>query len=339
MMHKNIAVVGCGRWGRNHVRNFYELGALAAVCDINQDVMNEMSKTYDVPGLKWHEVLRDENIKGVAIVVPSAAHGNMARDALNAGKHVFIEKPLTLNYKEAKELSALASEKGLTLMVGHLLQYHPAYLKLLEVVGSGSLGNIKYICSNRLNMSRIQEWEDCIWDFAPHDLSMILGIIDEAPIHVFCGTIESLNPGITDTATAFLEFASGVTAKIFISHFHPQKEQKLIVVGDRGSIVFDDTKDWDQKLMLSTYELKKSGAVLMASPTSDSSIQFSKTEPLKEECGHFIQCMKTGQEPRTGVAEALRVMQVLQWMVDAAQKGTSRPVRAIKNLFKLAVNR
>jgi predicted dehydrogenase len=185
-------------------------------------------------------VLRDQSIAGVAIATPAALHAGLARRAIEAGKHVFVEKPLALILAEAEELCALAERRDRRLMVGHLMQYHPGFTKLRQLVREGTLGRLQYIYSNRLNLGKVRREEDILWSFAPHDLSMILSLVGEEPAQVTAQGGSYLHKTIADVTTTHLTFSAGEQAHVFVSWLHPFKEQKLVIIGDRAMAVFDD---------------------------------------------------------------------------------------------------
>jgi UDP-2-acetamido-3-amino-2,3-dideoxy-glucuronate N-acetyltransferase len=228
-----VAVVGVGYWGKNLVRNFHELGALGALCDSNRRTEEDYKKKYpDVRfGTDYQEVLCDSSIQAVALATPAATHYDLTKAALEAGKDVLVEKPLAIDVRHGEELVRLASAKGRILMVGHILRYHPAILKLQELIEDGQLGKINYLYSNRLNIGKIRTEENILWSFAPHDISVILSLLDEMPSQVSCQGGAYLNNGVTDVTLSHFEFPSGVRAHIFVSWLHPIKEQKLVVVG------------------------------------------------------------------------------------------------------------
>ena len=231
----SIAVIGSGYWGKNLIRNYYQIGALKFICDKDERTLANLKEMYPESevSLALNDVLIQEKIKGVVIATPAETHFTIAQEALLAGKHVYIEKPLVLQENEGEELIKLAAERGLTLMVGHLLQYHPAFIRLKEIVTEGELGRINYIYSNRLNLGKIRREENILWSFAPHDISMILALVGENPVTVFTIGANYLHQRIADVTTSHLEFPSGIKAHIFVSWLHPYKEQNLVVVGDR----------------------------------------------------------------------------------------------------------
>ncbi len=221
------------------MRNFLVLGALHSVCDGNAEQAGKFSKEYNVLNLTFDQVL-DSDIDGVVIAAPAEHHYKLTKKALNAGKNVFVEKPLSLNLEEAQVLCDLSAKVNKKLMIGHLLQYHPAFLELKRLVAKGDLGRLQYIYSNRLNLGKIRTEENILWSFAPHDISMILGLVGEQPDSVYATGACHLSPTIYDVTTTHLSFKKGVEAHIFVSWLHPFKEQKLVVVADKGMAVFDD---------------------------------------------------------------------------------------------------
>src|SRR5215467_4294866 len=236
-----VAIIGCGYWGRNLVRNFFELGELAAVCDVDATRLAEMRKSYSIRTThNFEEILRMPEVRAVAIAAPAAQHFSLAKKALLAGKDAFVEKPLALRVEEGEELVELARRLGRVLMVGHLLHYHPAVTELRRLVQEGELGKVEYISSSRLNLGKLRTEEDILWSFAPHDISAILHLLDENPVGVSAQGASYLNHPISDVTLTILDFNSGVKAHVFVSWLHPFKEQKLVIVGDRKMAVFDD---------------------------------------------------------------------------------------------------
>ncbi|MGZ6226164.1 MAG: Gfo/Idh/MocA family protein, partial [Syntrophales bacterium] len=224
----NVAVIGTGYWGKNLVRNYAELGALKLICDKSESLLSQLRKRHPQieTCLALNDVLGRADIAGVAIATPAETHFTLAREALLAGKHVYVEKPLVLLESQALELINLAAEQKLTLMVGHLLQYHPAFVRLKDLAAAGELGRINYIYSHRLNLGKIRREENILWSFAPHDISMILALAGEEPESVLATGGNYLHRRIADVTTTHLEFPSGLKAHIFVSWLHPFKEQK-----------------------------------------------------------------------------------------------------------------
>ncbi len=308
-----VAVIGAGYWGKNLVRVYHELGALTLVCDDNEMLLEKLHEQY--PGLTTclalNELLAANDIRAVVIATPAETHFTLAREALLAGKHVFVEKPLVLDESEAEALIELAKERRLTLMVGHLLQYHPVFVRLKDLVSTGELGRIDYIYSHRLNLGKIRREENILWSFAPHDISMILSLAGEAPESVWATGGNYLHRKIADVTTTHLEFPSGLRAHIFVSWLHPFKEQKLVVVGNRKMAVFDDTQPWEEKLLLYPHQITWQNYMPVPAKAEPERVEVPTTEPLRMECEHFLHCLATGKRPRTDGVEGLRVLKVL----------------------------
>lgn len=311
MSNIKISVIGCGYWGKNLVRNFAELSILSSICDSNRELAQAASEKYGVPCLSLDQVLESE-VDGIVIAAPAAQHYALTEKAIKAGKHVFVEKPLSLKVEEAKKLCDLAIQYDRILMVGHLLQYHPAFLELKQMIGKGNLGRLQYIYSNRLNLGKFRNEENILWSFAPHDISMILGLTGELPETVYATGICQLNPLIQDITTTHMYFKSGIQAHVFVSWLHPYKEQKLVVVGERGMAVFDDGLPWGEKLQLFPHYVHWIDGLPHPSKADVVNVALEPAEPLKIECQHFIDCILNKKKPRTDGAEGLRVLEVLE---------------------------
>lgn len=310
---KNIAVIGTGYWGKNLVRNFNALNALHTVCDSNSETLQKFLEQYpEAKGtVSFQDVLADGEIDAVALSTPAPTHYPLAKEAMEAGKDVYAEKPLCLSEKEGIELNNLARSTGCILMVGHLLWYHPVVLKLKELVDTGALGKIQYIYSNRLNMGLLRREENVLWSFAPHDVSVVLGLTGEMPESVRAQGGNFLNQHIADTTVTLLNFASGIRAHIFVSWLHPFKEQKLVVVGDKQMAVFDDTAPWNEKLLLYPHTVDWKKTIPVANKAESHLVEVPQDEPLRAECDHFLECIASRKTPRTDGEEGLRVLNVL----------------------------
>lgn len=306
-----VVVIGAGDWGKNLVRNFAQLGALHGVCDADQVRARQLADTHSVQSYRTAtDVYEDPEVDAVAIAVPAELHYEMTSAALNADKHCFVEKPLALRLDEAAGLRDLASGRKLTLMVGHLLEHHPAVQKLGELIHAGILGRVLYLYSTRLNFGKVRQAANVLWDLAVHDVSMILRLMGEEPQSVTCSGGGFLNAGIADTALATLSFASGTQAGIFVSWLYPEKEQKLVVVGSDGMAVFNDAARKD-KLQLYDTKVEWVGRRPVTKRAEGQPIAHETTEPLKAECAHFLECMTSGQTPLTDAERAVRVLRVL----------------------------
>jgi UDP-2-acetamido-3-amino-2,3-dideoxy-glucuronate N-acetyltransferase len=310
-MKKNIAVVGCGHWGKNLVRNFSELGALFSICDPSSKIVDQYASLYNVKKSSFTEIINDPNIKGIVLAVPAYLHASMAIEAMNKNKHVFVEKPLAMNEVEAEAMIETAKKNKVRLMVGHLLQYHPIFKMIKEYVGEGKIGQINYIYSNRLSFGKVRTNEDIIWSFAPHDISMILSLIGQEPEYVSTNATSILQKNIADIAIIHMKFKSGLKSHISVSWLHPHKEHKLVVVGQSAMLVFDDAKPWHEKLALYPYEVVSSKKLINLQNFNVQYAKVTEEEPLKNECQHFLDVVEKDIQPLTDGAEGLRVIKVL----------------------------
>jgi len=314
---KIIGLAGLGYWGRNIFRNLFEMGVLHSACDAEISTLKEFENNY--PDLHYttsfDDLLSNPEIKAIALATPAVTHFNLVKKSLRAGKDVYVEKPLALEVREGKELVELAGTKNRVLMVGHILQYHPVFVKLKELISAGELGRIEYIYSNRLNIGKLRTEENVLWSFAPHDISMILGLLDEEPLTVTAMGGDYLSKGIADSTMTMLEFRNGVKSHIFVSWLHPFKEQKLTIVGSKAMAVFDDISQ--EKLFIYPHRIEwKDGKIPVAQKAEYTVVPVEKGEPLRLELSHFIDCVENRNAPRTDGHEGLRVLKVL----DAAEK-------------------
>jgi UDP-2-acetamido-3-amino-2,3-dideoxy-glucuronate N-acetyltransferase len=312
----SVAVVGVGYWGKNLVRNFYDLGALGMLCDSVESVgVNYALKYPDVRfDSDYTRVLADPSIQAVALATPAIAHYEMAKAALEAGKDVLVEKPLAIDVRHGEDLVRLAAAKGRILMVGHILRYHPAILKLQQLIREGALGKINYLYSNRLNIGKIRSEENILWSFAPHDISVMLSLLNEMPTRVTCQGSAYLNRDVADVTLSHFDFPSGVQAHIFVSWLHPFKEQRLVVVGSEKMAVFDDTAE--HKLVLYPHKVTWENRLPTAVKANGEPVALDDSEPLRAECRHFLDCVESRTSPVSNGAEGLRVLRVL----DACQR-------------------
>jgi UDP-2-acetamido-3-amino-2,3-dideoxy-glucuronate N-acetyltransferase len=309
----SVAVIGTGYWGKNLVRNFHQIGALKMICDKNETVLGTLQAQHAGVEISYAltDILKRDDIQGVVIATPAETHFLLARESLLAGKHVYVEKPLVLNESEGRELIEIAEKRGRILMVGHLLQYHPAFIKLKELVSFGEFGRINYIYSHRLNLGKIRREENILWSFAPHDISMILSLAGDEPESIQTTGGYYLHQRIADVTTTHLDFPSGLKAHIFVSWLHPFKEQKLVVVGDRKMAVFDDTLDWPEKLLIFPHRIEWHNNMPVPVKANPERVEYPRDEPLKRECQHFLNCIVSGERPVTDGNEGLRVLRIL----------------------------
>lgn len=310
---KKIAVIGAGYWGKNLIRNYNQLGVLKTICDFNSTTVDKMKGLY--PSVKttmnYDDVLNDSEISGVVIALPAEFHFEFAEKALNTKKDVFVEKPLALDINHAEKLIEIAGKNNCILMVGHLLRYHPAFIKLKELAEKGELGRIQYIYSNRLSLGKIRREENTLWSFAPHDISMILALCNEMPDEVMATGANYLHKTIADVTTTHLTFPSGIKSHIFVSWLHPYKEQKLVVVADKKMAVFEDTQNWNMKIQLYPHSIKWEKGIPNPEESLSENIAVIESEPLHNECKHFIECIEKRNAPVTDGHEGLKVLKVL----------------------------
>ena len=309
-----IALVGMGYWGRNLARNFAELGALTAVVDPVEASRAEAQERW--PGMRVFSelapVLDDPTIGGVAIASPAVLHAPLALEAIAAGKDVFVEKPLALTSREGAEVVRAAEARGAMLMVGHLLEYHPAFLELERHVADGEIGSLRRLYSNRLSWGLLRTEENVLWSFAPHDLAMILRLVGRAPKRVQCTGQSWILDGIEDAVVLNLDFEDGLGAHVFVSWQHPHKEQRLVVNGDRGVLVFEDSATPDRKLVRYDHVVDRAEARPVARKGKDVPLTFPENEPLRQECAAFLAAITTRTPPPTDGPSALRVLRVLE---------------------------
>lgn len=318
-----VAVLGCGYWGSNLVRNFRDLGALKLVCDISEsgrsraeEIAPEVERAASFSG-----VLKRSDIDAVVLATPAETHESLAVGAMEAGKDVYVEKPMALNVEQGKRMLAKAKEHDRILMVGHILEYHPAVLRLRALIDQGELGEIRYVFSNRLNFGKIRTEENALWSFAPHDIAVILRLIGEQPSEVTCVGGSFITPGLADVTVSCLEFASGPRAHVFVSWLNPFKEQKLVVVGSRKMAVFNDVRA-DQKLTLYDQRVDVAQDQPLLCRGDSETIEIGSNEPLREECAHFLKCVRERKTPLTDGASGLAVLRVLEsCQVSLGKKG------------------
>jgi len=324
-----IAVIGAGYWGKNLIRVLSKLSVLDTICDKNLKELKQLKNKYSKVNItqSYLDVLQNKSINAVVISTPAESHYLLAKESLLTDKDVFVEKPLAITVEDGRELTELAKRQNKILMVGHLLEYHPAISKLKELIDKGELGRIHYIYSTRLNLGRIRREENILWSFAPHDISVMLLLLNEMPESVSANGGNYLHKDIADVTVSNLNFASGVKGHIFVSWLHPYKEQKLIVVGDKGMAVFDDVIKED-KLLCFNHKIDWIDRIPVPRKENVERIKFKMEEPLLLECKHFLECLKTRKKPKTDGESALKVLQVLQ----ACQMSLEKRGMPIKNL-------
>ncbi len=315
-MNKKVCVVGAGRWGKNHIRTLYELGCLAGIVDASADVHTECKKKY--PDAKIFTSIRDavrEEFDGFTVATPAETHFDIAKFIINHKKHVLVEKPLALEAKKARRLNELAKENRVNLMVGHLLLFHPAIRKIKELIESGKIGKFQYIYSNRLNLGTVRTEENILWSFAPHDISIFQYLIGSFPVEVVSRGGAFLQPHIHDSSMTVLTYPGNIVGHIFVNWLHPFKEHRLVVVGSKGMLSYEDSSD-DKNILF--YEkgidwiqgepIKRDG------PTEI--IPYDKAMPLMEELRYFVEHLDGNP---VGIADAQNGVEVLEILEKASE--------------------
>jgi len=322
---KNLAIAGVGAWGKNLLRNFYNLsgGRMVLVCDQDENRLTYAKSNY--VGLdtttSYNDILKREDIEAVILATPPADHFKMAMSAIDAGMDVFVEKPLVLSVSDGEKLVEAAEKANCILMVGHIMVYHPATIFLKSQIDSGELGRVYYLYASRVNLGKVREIENALWSFAPHDISIILYLLEKDPVRVTATGSAYLQPGIEDVTFTTLHFGDGAMAHIHVSWLDPHKDRKLVVVGSKKMAVFDDSQA-SEKIRLydkgvATRQDYETYGEYLSIRTGDIRIpQIKSSEPLAEECRHFLHCIEKRERPRSDGVEGLRVLRVL----DAAQK-------------------
>jgi len=309
MAAADVALLGLGPWGRNHQRVLGELGALRSVYDANPGILD----LHGAPGRSANSleaILGDPEVRAVVVATPARTHYELALRALKAGKDVLVEKPLTLDEAHGEDLVRRARRGGRVLMVGHVTLYHPAIRTLVELVDGGELGNLRYLYANRLNLGTVREEEDILWSFAPHDVAVFLRLVGSWPHEVAAHGGSYLRPGRADVTVTHLDFPRGVRGHVFVSWLHPEKEHRLVVMGDRRMATFTDGPGGGE-LVLSEGVPPESGAA-PPPPRVRAVVPFPKEEPLRNELEHFLHCVRTREEPLSGGRHGLEVLRVLE---------------------------
>ena len=300
-----IAQVGLGQWGKNLARNFGELTELAWLCDIDEECRAEVAQRYPAARVtgSLDDVLADETVEAVVVATPVPTHYELARRALEAGKHVFVEKPPAMRAAEMEELCDVAEERGRVLMPGHLLLYHPGVRKLKEIVDSGELGEVLYVYGNRQNLGTFRTNENALWSLGVHDLSVLLFLVDEEPSDVRAHGNAFLNAGVEDVVFCYLRFPSGKMAHMHLSWLDPHKIRRITVVGNERMAVFDDM---ERERKITVYDNWRTRTGDVYSPTVD------LTEPLRLECRHFLRLVAGEGDPQRAARDGLVVVRALE---------------------------
>ncbi|MCY6379344.1 Gfo/Idh/MocA family protein [Hoeflea prorocentri] len=305
-----VAVIGCGYWGRNHVRTLSELGALYAVCDEDKIRAADLAGQFGVASMDMEDVLSSSDIDAVVLALPPQFHAPMALKIIAAGKHLLIEKPIALTVEDASAVVEAAAKTDLTVMTGHVLRFHPAFEALERMVLEGKLGHIQYIHSHRVGLGRFHTENDALWDIAPHDLSLILALTGEEPADIR-GEGAAVLDHLSDFAHLHLSFPGGIRSHVFASRLNPYRERRLTVIGDKAMAVFDDVAPWQEKLAVYDHQVWKGDNGLEFETAEPRFIDIADGLPLTRECAHFIACIAEGKPSRTPVDDGLAVIKIL----------------------------
>jgi predicted dehydrogenase len=315
-----LGLIGFGYWGPNLCRNFQGLdGArLKYVCDSSEEKLREAHEKCAGAQLVRDpaEVFADDSVDAVVVASSAVTHHQLALEAMRAGKHVFVEKPMSLEVGQGQELVDASAELDRVLMVGHLLIYHPAVDFLKEYVGSGELGDILYIYSHRLNLGRLRHDENCLWSLAPHDISLMLYLLESEPVSVVASGASYLRDGLEDIVFCSMKFPGGQIGNCHVSWLDPHKIRKFTIVGTEKMVVFDDMST-DEKIKIFDKRVYRPGGMLEYGKElylhvgEESVPAIDMREPLRLECEHFIDCVRDGRQPRSDGAQGLQVLKVL----------------------------
>lgn len=311
----NLAIIGAGRWGFNHIKTANSIlgDALKYVCDVSEKTESKLSDAgiHTKFTTDFNVVLDDKVVNAIIISTSAESHFELAKKALLAGKNVLVEKPITLLTSEARELLEISERAGLKLMVGHILLFHPAILKIKEMINTGKLGKLQYIYSNRLNLGAIRSEENILWSFAPHDISVIQFLTDKFPFKVKATGARFVQENIEDTTLTILEYPGNIHAHIYVSWLHPVKEQRLVVIGSEGMLTFEDTLK-ENKLKFYKKGFKSVNGNIEKFESEFEAVEFDSVQPLAEEQLHFFDCVLNDMKPRTDGRHALDVLEILE---------------------------
>ena len=330
MTSTRLAVAGFGYWGPNLARNIAaradaELVAIADHSPVRRAAAAEAFASARVVE-DVHDLLRDPGIDGIVLATPADSHHDLGMAALDAGKHLLVEKPLAMTVAHGADLVAAAETRGLVLMAGHTFLYEAAVRRLAESVARGDLGDVTYLYAQRLNLGRIRSDVNAMWNLAPHDVAIIMHVLDRRAVAVTARGVAALQPGIEDVVFVDIEFDNGTLAHVHVSWLDPHKVRKMVVLGTKRMAVYDDVSR-DETLML----FDKGFDAVPSSPDAFTMrdngrtvVPLQRDEPLSLECGEFVECIRTGREPLTGGRHALEVVRVLEGAQRSLERGGHR---------------
>ena len=313
----NIALIGCGSWGKNIARNLHQIGTLACIYDADRSLSKNLNQDFKLHNYTIDDIFKNENIQGLVIASTAKTHKDIAEEALLNNKDVLIEKPFCLSLSEATTLSKLAIKKNRVLMVGHLLNYHNAFIKMKDLIREGKIGETKNIRAHRFALGSIRSHESVIYDLAVHDVSMILAIMQELPVGISAHSIHHNSNIGPDAISIKLSFKKGATALINCDWMCPYKEHKFSVIGSEGSLIFDDTQEWSKKLQYNPSTIKSDNSINVL-PVEK--IILKENEPLRNELEEFISCIQSRKKPLTDHLEAVNVQNIMQIIEEKLQR-------------------
>jgi len=317
-MDKSICVVGAGYWGKNHIRTLNNLGVLGGIVEINEKLLSQVSKEYpDVAVLNnINDAINNDQFAAFTVAIPPENHYNVAETIIKAGKHVLVEKPITLNIEEAEKLCNLSKEYNVHLMVGHVLLFHPAIIEIKKLIDSDKIGNLQYIYSNRLNLGKVRTKENVFWSLAPHDIALFQYFTDSYPIEIESWGSSFLQKGINDSTITKLKYPTGVEGHIFVSWLHPFKEHRLVVIGSEGMVSFDDN-DKNKPLKLFSKKINIINGIPEKIDGPIEEIVYDKKMPLNEEMKYFINVINHN---KPNIADGNHALEVIKILIEASKK-------------------
>jgi len=308
---RKVCVVGAGNWGANHIRVLNEMGVLGGIVDLDQSTIQRFRQVYK--GMDFYDNIDDsfkDSFDGYIVATPAATHSQIAKIIIQNRSHVLVEKPLALNVKDASELNELAQENEINLMVGHLLLFHPAILKIKEMINDGAIGELQYLYSNRLNLGTIRSEENILWSFAPHDISIFQFLVKKFPIEVLSRGGCFVQTDLHDTTMTVLQYTENIFGHIFVSWLHPFKEHRLIVIGSKGMISFDDSSD-DKKLIYHDKSINISDGIPTKIEGKTQEIVYDREMPLDRELQYFVDHLDGSPIDHSDANSAIEVLKIL----------------------------
>ena len=318
MLNKNVCVIGAGYWGKNHIRTLHELGYLGGIVETNQETLNGFSEQY--PDVKVYltieDALKNKELKGYTVATPAETHYGLAKQIMEAGKHVLVEKPLTLQKDHAEELVRISEQNNVNLMVGHVLLFHPAIKKIKALIDSGKIGELQYIYSNRLNLGQVRTEENVFWSLAPHDISIFQYFTESYPEAIYATGSTFLQKGINDSTITQLKYPNGVDGHIFVSWLHPFKEHRLVVIGSEAMLSFEDSSEGKPlKLYAKKFDIEQGIPEKIDGPVT--LIEYEQKMALTEELQYFVDHL---DQEKPAISNGQHAYEVIKILVEASKQ-------------------